>query len=85
MSKLNPFKKPKKPKVDTRAIEAQEKRLAEQEKKLAAEEKAREEAEEKKKKAALNARRGRSGGISLLTGLETGVAPVDESKRGNLG
>ncbi|MGB0817845.1 MAG: hypothetical protein ACPGQQ_02975 [Candidatus Puniceispirillaceae bacterium] len=86
MGKLNPFKKPKAP--DNSALiaqqKAQEKRVAEQEAKLAAEEKAREEEEKKKKTASLSARRGRSGGTSLLTGLETGVAPVEE-KRGSLG
>lgn len=82
MGKLNPFKKPKKP--DTSAIEAQEKRVREQEQKLAAEEKARKEQEAKKKQSALSASRGRSGGVSLLTGLETGVTPEVE-KRGSLG
>lgn len=77
-------------KPDTSAIEKaqkeqarQAKLLREQEEKLAAEEKARAEEEEKKKQAALSARRGRSGGTSLLTGLETGVAKDD--KRGSLG
>jgi hypothetical protein len=69
---------------DYSAIRAQEKRLKEQEEKLAAEEAARKAEEEKKKKAALSARKGRSGGTSLLTGLETGVSPEDE-KRGSLG
>lgn len=82
MGKLNPFKKVIKP--DTSAIEAQEKRLREQEKKFAAEEKVRKEQEFKKKQSALSARRGRSGGVSLLTGLETGVTPEDE-KRNLLG
>ena len=84
MGSLNPFKKPKAPKPDTSALQAQERRIAEQEKKQAAEDAARKAEEEKKKKATVNARRGRSGGLSLLTGLETGVAPVD-SRRGTLG
>lgn len=73
-----------KPKVDDSAIRAQEQRLKEQEEKLAAEEAARKAEEEKKKKAALSARKGRSAGTSLLTGLETGVTPKDQ-KRGSLG
>jgi hypothetical protein len=67
-----------------RAQKEQERKLAEQEAKIAAEEAARKAEEEKKKKAAAAARRGRSGGTSLLTGLETGVVPEDE-KRGLLG
>lgn len=74
MGSLNPFKKPKQ---DTSAIEAQEKRIKEQEEKLAA--------EEKQKKATLNARKARSGKNSLLSGLETGVTAVDDEKRGSLG
>lgn len=78
--------KPKRPdnSAAIRAQKEQERKLAEQEAKIAAEEKARAEEEEKKKKAAAAARRGRSGGTSLLTGLETGVAPEDQ-KRGSLG
>lgn len=82
MGSLNPFKKPKKP--DDSALRAQEARIAEQEKIAAADEAEREVMEEKKKKASISARRGRSGGTSLLTGLETGVAPEDQ-KRSNLG
>jgi hypothetical protein len=44
------------------------------------------EAEDRKKKEAANtrARRGRSGD-SLLTGLETGITPVQSSRRSTLG
>jgi len=81
--------KPSAPKApdNSAAIRAQKEQAAKlkaQEEKLAAEEKAKAEAAEKKKKAELTARRGRGGGASLLTGLETGVAPEDE-KRGSLG
>lgn len=77
MGDLNPFKS-KKP--DTSALEAQEKRIKEQEKEIAAQEKARKEAELARRQA----RRGAQGSRSLLSGLETGVAPEDE-KRANLG
>ena len=83
MSDLNPFKKPKAPKQDTSALQAQEARLKEQEEKLAAEEAEREAKDKRRRESELNARRGRSGGRSLLFGLETGVATDD--KRGTLG
>jgi membrane protein involved in colicin uptake len=67
-----------------RAQKEQAAKLKAQEEKLAAEEAEREAAAEKKKKAELTARKGRGGGASLLTGLETGVAPEDQ-KRGSLG
>lgn len=73
--------KPKAP--DTSAIRAQEARLAEQERKQAEEEKKRQEKADRERKAEANARRGRSGRASLLTGLETGVQ-TDE-KRSTLG
>ncbi|MGB0818371.1 MAG: hypothetical protein ACPGQQ_05620 [Candidatus Puniceispirillaceae bacterium] len=85
MGRLNPFSKPKDNSAQIRAQQAaQEARIREQEAKLAKEEKERQEKEEAKKKASLSARKGRSGGTSLLTGLETGVTPEDQ-KRGTLG
>jgi hypothetical protein len=84
MGKVKRIFSPSKPKVDTSAIRAQEQRLKEQEEKLAKEEADRKAQEEQKKKASLSARRGRSGGTSLLTGLETGIAPEDQ-KRNSLG
>lgn len=69
------------PKVDTSAIQRQEKMLKEQEDKLA-----REEEERKRKEAAgQRARTGRAGGESLLSGLETGVDPVEGGRRTTLG
>lgn len=79
MGGLNPFKKPKKP--DTSALQKQEALLKKQE----AEQRKAEQERKRKEEAALNARRGRSGRQSLLTGLETGVTPVDDDKRTSLG
>ena len=79
MGSLNPFKKP-----DTSALAAQEAKLAEQEKKQAAEETARKKQEALSAKSGRQARQGSRGQKSLLSGLETGVAPVEE-KRGSLG
>lgn len=68
-------------KPDTSALRAQEKKVAEQEAEL--------ERQEREKKKAASAKdralRGRNAGRqSLLSGLETGVAPT-EQKRGTLG
>ncbi len=73
------FSKPKMP--DTSAQEAA---LAAQEAKLKAEEEAMAEEERKKKAAATSARKGQSGGASLLTGFDTGVTPT-ATKRTSLG
>jgi hypothetical protein len=81
MGSLNPFSKPKQ---DDSALRAQEARLAEQEAKIAADEKAAAEKKNKQQKAALSAQQNQSGPRSLLSGLETGVAPADE-KRASLG
>jgi len=78
MGDLNPFKK-KKP--DTSAIEAQEKRLAEQEAAVEADA----EEQRRKEQATKRSRAGRAGSRSLLSGLETGVTPEDQGKRGSLG
>lgn len=64
-----------KPKVDTSAQKAQEKRLAEQE----AEQAASDEERKRKEQSTLRARRGRTGNQSLLSGLETGVSQSRES------
>ena len=73
MSKVKSIFGGGKPKVDTSAIDAQKKQIADQEAKLAAQ-----EADQREKEAArLRSRMGRSGtgagGNSLLTGLETGL------------
>ena len=73
MGKISKIFGGKKPKVDTSAIEAQKKQIADQEAKLAAQ-----EADQREKEAArLRSRLGRggigAGGNTLLTGLETGL------------
>lgn len=76
------------PKVDTSAVQRQEQLLKEQEDRLKAQEAAADLDEEERKKkeaAAAAARRGRAGTGSLLSGLETGVAPVDDGRRTTLG
>ncbi len=68
-------------KPDDSALKAQEARVAEQEKELAEQE----TNQNRKEQARLNARSRRgANNNSLLSGLETGVAPAD-AKRGNLG
>ncbi len=69
-----------KPKVDTSALEAQKKATAEAEARQAAAE----AEKQRKEKAGLKAKQGRTGGNSLLSGLETGVTPV-EGRRTSLG
>lgn len=79
--------KGKAPGVDTAAIQKQKDLIASQENSLNLQEKnqADQDALRKKKElAANNARRGRAGGGSLLSGLETGVTPTAE-KRATLG
>ncbi len=76
------------PKVDKAAQARQEQMLAEQDARLKKQEEEQAKAEEDRKKAEAasgRARRGRAGGESLLSGLETGVAPIDPSKRTSLG
>lgn len=76
------------PKVDKAAQARQQALLAEQEARLKRQEEEQTLAEENRKKAEAasgRARRGRAGGESLLSGLETGVAPIDPSKRTSLG
>ena len=68
-----------KPKVDKSAIIAQEKLIKAQEQTALNEE------AERKKALAANAPRARGARESLLSGLETGVTPVDSSKRTQLG
>lgn len=70
------FSKPKMP--DT---SAQERALAEQEAKLKAEEAAMAEEERKKKAAMSTARKGQSGGASLLTGFDTGVTATSNARK----
>lgn len=69
------------PKVDTSAIQRQEQLVRDQEAKLAKEE----EERKKKDQAKQNARTGRNSNNSLLTGLETGVTPVSDGRRTQLG
>lgn len=74
--------------VDKGAQARQQALLAEQEARLKRQEEEQTKAEEDRKKAeaaAGRARRGRAGGDSLLSGLETGVSPVDPTKRTALG
>lgn len=66
------------PKPDTTALKRQENELMLQEK----EQDAAERKQRLKKESADRARRGATGGGSLLTGLETGITPV---KRTSLG
>lgn len=76
------------PKVDTSGIQRQEKMLREQEDRLKAQEAQAKTAEEERKKkeaAAAAARKGRTGGQSLLSGLETGIEPVESGTRTTLG
>ena len=76
------------PKVDTAAIQRQEQLIRDQENRLKEQEaKALSDEEERKKKEAASAaaRKGRAGGSSLLSGLETGVTPVEDGKRTSLG
>jgi len=69
------------PKPDTSALKRQEELAKQQEDRLAAQ-----EAEQKKREAAtMRARGGRAGRESLLSGLETGVQPIDATKRTSLG
>lgn len=69
------------PKVDKEAQARQQKMLADQEAKVAQQE----QEQKMKEQAASRARRGRAGGDSLLSGLETGVKAVDATKRTTLG
>jgi hypothetical protein len=76
------------PKTDTSAIKRQEQTLRDQENRLKAQEAEQDAAEEERKKkeaGSRSARSGRTGGFSLLSGLETGVAPVSDGKRTQLG
>jgi hypothetical protein len=70
-----------KPKVDTSGIKRQERLLKQQEEKLEQEE----EMRKRKEASAAAARRGRTGAGSLLSGLETGVDPVESGNRTTLG
>lgn len=77
----------KKPKVDNSLLKTQEKSIKEQEARLKAQEEKASAVEQERKRreaATKKARAGATGG-SLLSGLETGVAPVDPSKRTTLG
>jgi hypothetical protein len=87
MGKLMGGKKP-----DTRAAEQAQARqaelLAQQDARLKEQEAAAAAAEEERKKreaASTRAKSGRAGGGSLLSGLETGVTPVSDGKRTQLG
>lgn len=78
----------KAPKVDTSAIQRQEKLLREQEERLKQQEAdaaAAEEERKKKEAAAAAARKGRSSAGSLLSGLETGIEAVNAGNRTTLG
>lgn len=78
----------KQPAVDTSGIkrqqalaDTQEQRLKQQEADAAT----KEEERRRKESASNRAKRGRSGGSSLLSGLETGIAPVADTRRKTLG
>jgi hypothetical protein len=76
------------PKVATEAIQRQEALIREQENRLKEQEAAAKMAEDERKKkeaATAAARRGRSSGSSLLSGLETGIQPVESGTRTTLG
>lgn len=78
----------KPPAVDQSAIKRQQAFADTQEQRLKQQEADAASAEEirRKKDAASNrAKRGRSGGDSLLSGLETGIAPVADTRRKTLG
>lgn len=76
------------PKPDTSAIKKQQALVDEQEGRLRQQEAdALSEEEQRKKRdaASTRARKGRAGGASLLSGLETGVEPVQGGRRTTLG
>lgn len=76
------------PKTDTSGIKRQ-KELADQQdarlKQQEADQLLQEEQRKKKEAASSRARKGRSGSDSLLSGLETGITPVESTRRTTLG
>lgn len=76
------------PKPDTSAIKRQQELADQQDARLKqqeADQLTEEEQRKKREAASSRARKGRSGGDSLLSGLETGIKPVDSGLRKQLG
>lgn len=75
-------KKPKAP--DTSGLKRQEEQLSQQENRLKQQEAdalSQEETRKKREAASNRAKKGRTGGASLLSGLETGITPVSEKRK----